>query len=130
MSSTFPFRPERFLANENFPAPSIRHLRFHGYDILSIQESFRSMQDDSVLELAITEKRIILTFDKDYGEMIFRSCKRNPPPVVFFRMKGRDPLEAGSIMTDLLKEEQLDLEEAFTIVSSEGIRQRKYGKIS
>ena len=130
MSSTFPFRPERFLANENFPAPSKGYLRFHGFDILSIQESFRSIQDKTVIELARTENRIILTFDKDYGEMIYRYGLEDPPSVVFFRSKGKEPREAGKILRSLLENEQILLNGAFTIVSKDSIRQRKYNQPS
>jgi predicted nuclease of predicted toxin-antitoxin system len=130
MSSTFPFRPERFLANENFPAPSTGHLRFHGFDVLSIQESYRSIRDITVIELAKLENRIILTFDKDYGEMIYRYGVGTPPSVVFFRSKGKAPNEAGKILRSLLENGEISLNGAFTIVSGESIRQRKYDQPS
>jgi predicted nuclease of predicted toxin-antitoxin system len=58
----------RLLANENFPAPSIRLLRDGGYDVTAVAESGASLADSDVLELAVTEKRWIVTFDRDYGE--------------------------------------------------------------
>ena len=62
----------RFLANENFPLPSVRLLRSAGHDVLSITEESPGISDDRILARAVAEERIILTFDRDYGELIYR----------------------------------------------------------
>ena len=61
-----------FLANENFPRPSILLLREQGHTILSIQELYPGWSDREVLQKASSENLVILTFDRDYGELIFR----------------------------------------------------------
>ena len=61
-----------FLANENFPKPSIKLLRDSGLVITSIQEKCPGISDAEVLEMAVESDLIILTFDRDYGELIFR----------------------------------------------------------
>ena len=62
----------RFLANENFPLPSVRLLREAGHDVVSISEETPGITDSQVLSRAVSEQRIILTFDRDYGVMIYR----------------------------------------------------------
>ncbi len=62
------------LADENFPIPSVRELRAEGYDVYAVAESDSSITDEQVIEKAITEERIILTFDKDFGELIFKKA--------------------------------------------------------
>ncbi len=57
----------RFLANENFPLPSVRLLRQAGYDVASITEDSPGMDDSEVLTRATDERLVILTFDRDYG---------------------------------------------------------------
>ena len=52
----------RFLANENFPLPSVRLLRQAGYDVASITEDSPGMKDSEVLTRATDEQRVILTF--------------------------------------------------------------------
>jgi Domain of unknown function (DUF5615) len=54
-----------FLANENFPKPSILLLRDSGFIIKSIQEEFAGISDEEVIALALKDDLIILTFDKD-----------------------------------------------------------------
>jgi predicted nuclease of predicted toxin-antitoxin system len=68
----------RFLANENFPAPSIRLLKELGIEVKSISENSPGIVDEKVIQIAQKEKRIILTFDKDYGELIFRQHSESP----------------------------------------------------
>ncbi len=62
----------KLLANENFPYKSIYYLRDKGYDILSIGIDNPSIRDAEIMTIAINEERTILTFDRDYGELIFR----------------------------------------------------------
>ncbi len=105
----------KFLANENFPFPSIKLLRESGYEVLSISENLGGISDRTVLQKAVDENLIILTFDRDYGELIFKYQKQSPPAVVYFRVKGRSPNDAGEIL----------LENYFTVIKATGIRQRK-----
>ena len=61
-----------FLANENFPLTSIRILRDAGYNVESVLEKNPGAKDSEVLKEAKKEKRVILTFDRDYGELIYK----------------------------------------------------------
>lgn len=74
-----------FLANENFPRPSTIILRENGFSVKSIQEDSPGISDDEIIKIALNSNLIILTFDRDYGELIFRYSKDNPPAVIFFR---------------------------------------------
>ncbi len=115
-----------FLANENFPRPSTIILRERGISIISIQEEYPGIADEKVIELALSKQLIILTFDSDYGELIFRYSKENPPSVVYFRSKGNDPLFAATTLLTLIQNPQIKLAGAFTVVESSSVRQRFY----
>lgn len=117
-----------FLANENFPKPSILILRENGYDVSSIQEKSPGVSDETVFEEARNANLIILTFDRDYGELVFRYSPGNPPSVVYFRDKGSDPLFAGIQLIKLIKEENINFQNAFTVIEETNIRQRFYKK--
>lgn len=62
----------RLLANENFPTSSVDLLRRAQHDVSSIAEESPGIKDDAVLARAVQQERLILTFDRDYGELIFR----------------------------------------------------------
>lgn len=116
-----------FLANENFPFPSIEILRTAGYKVISISEVAPGIADDQVIEHARKENAIILTFDKDYGEIIFKHGKTGgTPSVVFFRFKGNQPQSAGLILLKLLNESKISIEGKFTVLDHDAIRQRAY----
>jgi len=114
-----------FISNENFPFPSVKLLRDSGHSIISITEEMPGISDLEALKVAKENQRIILTFDKDYGEIIFNKGIKNPPSVIFFRYKGNDPLFAGNFLKKLF-DRQIDLSDAFTVIEEKGIRQKKY----
>jgi predicted nuclease of predicted toxin-antitoxin system len=62
----------RLCANENVPGDCVTTLRQHEYDVLWIREAAPGSSDDFVLAIAQTEQRLLLTFDKDFGELVFR----------------------------------------------------------
>ena len=61
----------RFLANENIPLDSVVYLRNKHHDVLYVGVDHSGITDIEVISLAIKELRTIITFDKDYGELIF-----------------------------------------------------------
>ncbi len=65
----------QFLANENIPSKSISILRNAGYDVIAIGEESPGISDRDILNRAQIEHRIILTFDRDYGELIYKRWK-------------------------------------------------------
>ena len=115
-----------FLANENFPKPSVFLLRDAGFTIKYIAEEFPGISDVEVIEHAVRGNLIILTYDKDYGELIFRYAKNNPPSVVFFREKGQDPMFAGQTLLTILGNQDVKLTGSFTVIETNSIRQRFY----
>ena len=115
----------KFLANENFPFPSIEALRENGYEVISVSEELSGISDAEILRKASAENLIILTFDRDYGELIFKYQKDNPPAVVYFRTKGRSPNEAGKILMEKIEVEKILLVDFFTVGEETGVRQRK-----
>ena len=117
-----------FLANENFPRPSILLLRKEGFVVESIQENHQGASDEFVLRYAIDNKLTILTFDRDYGELVFRYAQENPPPVVYFRNKGISPISVGELLLKIIHEKSIEITNAFTVVEEKNIRQRFYTK--
>jgi predicted nuclease of predicted toxin-antitoxin system len=98
-----------FLANENFPFPSTEILRLKGYKVRSIFEENRGVSDEEVIQKAVEDNLIILTFDSDYGEILFRYKVEKPPSVVFFREKGQVPVHAGEWLISALENDKIIL---------------------
>lgn len=62
----------RFLIDESTGQAVAVHLRQHGYDAVAVSDVMPRADDDSILRFAVTERRILITNDKDFGEMVYR----------------------------------------------------------
>ncbi len=80
-----------FLANENVPGEVVAAARQAGYDLGWIAESSLGADDDTVLARALAEGRVLLTFDKDFGEMAFRQGKTATCGILLLRPRVRSP---------------------------------------
>lgn len=67
----------RLLADENIAAPLVLALRAAGHDVTYVAELAPGIADDAVLSLALRQGRLLLTEDKDIGELVIR-LKRHP----------------------------------------------------
>lgn len=76
----------RLLANENFPLDAVTALRETGHDVAWIREDSRGAFDERILQRAQEENRIVVTFDKDFGELAFRSKLPSQSGVILFRV--------------------------------------------
>jgi predicted nuclease of predicted toxin-antitoxin system len=113
----------RILADENFPRPALAALRRAGWDVFSIMEECPGISDDDVAALCEEQQRVLLTFDKDFGELIFRRGLPAGCGVVLFRITPESPEEAAEIALSLA-EAQLDLGGSFCVVTRDRIRVR------
>jgi predicted nuclease of predicted toxin-antitoxin system len=75
----------RLLADENIAAPLVHALRSAGHDVTYVAELAPGLTDDAVLSLARQESRLLLTEDRDFGELVFRLMK-NPPGIILLRL--------------------------------------------
>lgn len=113
----------RFLANENFPLDAVEALRQNGHDVAWIRVESPGISDPEVLSRAQTENRILLTFDKDFGELAFRSRLPASVGIILFRIKA----PSGSVVAEkVVKVISLrdDWHGHFTVVEEDKIRMR------
>lgn len=116
----------KLLANENLPYKNIYYLKEKGYDVLSIGMDNPSVMDSEVMAIAIKEGRTIVTFDRDYGELIFRHNYKPENGVIYLRLDKYQPEEPGIIIERIIANIEIDFTRALTVVDKNGIRQKKY----
>lgn len=80
-----------FLANENVPAEAVEAARQAGFDMAWVREVSPGVDDDAVLAMSLAESRVLVTFDKDFGEMAFRRGQQATPGVILMRPRLRSP---------------------------------------
>lgn len=116
----------KFLADENIPLQSIRLLRQSDFDIVAIGTDHPGVTDRDVLNIAIQEERTILTFDRDYGELIFKYDYKPDQGLIYFRIFGFEPEEPARVLLRILKLRNLKFKRRITVIEGNTIRQRKY----
>ena len=112
------------LANENIPRASILRLREWGYGVASILEESPGLADVDVLEKAVEERLLLLTFDRDYGELIYRRKLAPPPGIIFFRFTPAHPSEPSEILKKFFDQPEISSSGKFTIFERDRVRQR------
>lgn len=61
----------RFLADESCDFAVVRALRAAGHDVVAVAELSPQAEDEAVISLAVRERRILLTEDKDFGQLVY-----------------------------------------------------------
>ncbi len=115
----------KFLADESFPKRSVDWLRNQDIDITSIVEIESGIPDIRVLEIAIEEKRTLLTLDSDFGTLIFKLNLKPQAGVIFFRLIEFTPDDLSNILIDLI-ESKGDFNNNMIVIDKNSIRTRKY----
>jgi predicted nuclease of predicted toxin-antitoxin system len=113
----------RLLVNENIAATVIQELRKQGHDVLSVKESMRSETDEVILARAQAELRVVVTHDKDFGELTFRSGLPASCGVILFRLAGSDRDTDNRRVLEAL-DSRTDWEGHFSVVTDDRIRMR------
>jgi predicted nuclease of predicted toxin-antitoxin system len=116
------------LANENFPLPAIRKLRDAGVDVPAVREIMPSASDREVMTFARQTGRWIVTFDRDYGDLVFREGLPPPPAILFFRQAPYAPDHPADLTLALLSQPHL-AEGCMVVVGERNIRRKPFPQV-
>ena len=79
-----------------------RWLRDQGHEVFSVFDEARGISDEEVLNKAVYENRILITVDKDFGEMIYRE-RREHCGVILLRLSDERALNKVRVISQLLE---------------------------
>ena len=113
----------RFLANENFPGAAVTILKSAGHDVIWIRTAEPGASDTEVLAWAARDARVLLTFDKDFGELARASTLPATCGVVLFRIPMPNPVDVGRHLADLISARD-DWVGHFSVVEPGRVRMR------
>ncbi|MDI6810143.1 MAG: DUF5615 family PIN-like protein [archaeon] len=80
--------------------------------------------DDEVLNLTNQKKSILLTADKDFGELIFRQGKV-ATGVIPVRLAGMPPEVKAEVVANAIEDHAWELLQAFMVITSVTVRIRR-----
>jgi len=109
----------RLLADENISLKTVQTLKQQGIDITSIRDAKPGATDREVVKIANREKRVIVTFDKDIGEILIRNGFK-APGLILLRI-NKTPDEVARRLLHLLRR-KMPLEDKVVVVQEGRIR--------
>ncbi len=114
----------KFLADEGVDRSIVETLRKSGYDVYYVIEETRSLTDDEILTFAAHESRILLTRDKDFGELVFRLRKPHAG-IILIRLEGYSTDVRSKIVDTIIQKHKDELANAFTVIQPKVVRIRR-----
>ena len=98
-----------------------------GHDVLSVALVAPGINDRAVLELARSTRRWLLTFDADFGDLVFHQGEPPPPALLYFRLH---PIVVAEVLERALRSLADVQEECFAVVTRDGVRMRRFASAS
>ena len=112
-----------FLADEGVDRQVVDGLRQSGHDVSYIAEMDPGITDEAVLELATLNNLILLTADKDFGELVYRQ-NRQSSGIILLRLEEMSSATKATIVTSSVRQHAAELPGAFAVIAPGIIRIR------
>jgi len=113
----------RFLANENVASATVDALRARGADVVWVKELMRGASDEEILACGRREERVLLTFDKDFGELAFRAGLPATCGIVLVRLRMPKSISDAVAIANRVAERD-DWKGRFSVIEPARIRSR------
>ncbi|MEK7476253.1 MAG: DUF5615 family PIN-like protein [Candidatus Coatesbacteria bacterium] len=111
----------KLLADENVPGALVAALRNAGHDIVWARVETPGVADPAILDRARREERTLVTFDKDFGELAFRSRLPAACGIILVRLTIRSAGAVARIVTSALAM-RTDWVGHFSVVEEDRVR--------
>jgi predicted nuclease of predicted toxin-antitoxin system len=116
----------RFLADEGFDSRVVDALRAAGHDVMAVAVVAKGARDSDVLDLAHREARVLLTEDRDFGQLVYASGLQHSIGVLYVRCPERDRPMLPTRMVSLVDRLGPSLHESFVVWAPNRCRVRRY----
>lgn len=113
----------RIVADESVDRPIVEKLKQDGLELTYVADEKPSAQDTWVFDRAQQERAILLTCDKDFGEIVFRQ-KLTAHGVILLRLAGLSIDRKSEIACREIRKHGTELEDQFTVISPGSVRIR------
>jgi predicted nuclease of predicted toxin-antitoxin system len=114
----------RLLADENIPRKIVDRISENGHNILWIKDTAPRSSDDRILSIAEADERIILTFDRDFGQLVCERKLLATQGIIYFRLDGLSPSMMAEAVIDALNSDTI-FQGYFTVITKTRVRQMR-----
>jgi predicted nuclease of predicted toxin-antitoxin system len=115
----------KIVADESVDKQIVERLRVDGHDVLYVAELDPGIDDETVLDRSRQANAILLTADKDFGELIFRQHLLHCG-VLLVRLAGLTPDLKADLVAATFDQHTEELSAGFAVLSKRALRLRKH----
>ena len=112
------------LADEGVDRAVVERLRDDGHDVLYVADLSPSITDEDVLQQANDRGALLVTADKDFGELVFRQARVHSG-VVLLRLAGLSNATKADIVAEVCRDRASELFRTFSVISPGQVRIRR-----
>ncbi|MCR4419230.1 MAG: DUF5615 family PIN-like protein [Clostridia bacterium] len=116
----------RFLADENVDREIVVELRSRSHEVAYVAETEPGISDEELLSQANRKQAVLITADKDFGEIVFRQ-RRAIAGAILIRLSGLPQEAKARLVASAIDRHLAELAGAFTVVTRNHVRIRKVG---
>lgn len=113
-----------FVADEGVDRQIVEHLRQEGHDVVYIAELAPSISDDEVLRQANERGALLMTADKDFGELVFR-LNQIATGIILLRLEGLAPSTKARAVSLAIGDHGSEMMDAFSVITPGVVRVRR-----
>ena len=106
----------RFLADMGIATSTVRELARAGHDAVHLRDlGLQRLPDDEILEKARGDRRIVLTFDLDFGDLLALGMHESPS-IIIFRLRDETPRSVTPKLLEVIGQRPVELETGAVVV--------------
>jgi predicted nuclease of predicted toxin-antitoxin system len=113
----------QFIVDESTGSAAVEYLRSADHDVLAVAEAMPQASDEDILARALGEERILVTNDKDFGELVFRS-RQGHHDVILLRLHDESSANRVRVLEAVLAQHADRLVGHFAVATEGGVRIR------
>lgn len=111
----------KFIVDENAGPSVAKWLVANGYEAYSVYDETPGIPDEDILKKAFGENYIVVTSDKDFGELVFKN-KLPHRGVILMRLMNESAPNKIRVLQSLLEQLFDQLPDRFVVVTEGGVR--------
>lgn len=101
-----------------------KYLRGEGYDTKAVRDLDPRMADEDIIRIAVSEGRMVVTMDKDFGELVYHYSTRHSG-VLLLRLEDETGAEKLRVVRHIMENYSSHLKDCFCVFRNEKLRIRK-----
>lgn len=115
----------KLFVDESVDRQIVDYLRHQNHEVMYVAELAPSIPDDEVLYRANQQNMVLLTGDKDFGELVYRQ-QQISMGVILIRLHGLSPDHKAEIVATAIRTHEHQLMRSFSVISPSAIRIRHH----